>query len=274
MTMIPRFSRWFGASLALAAGSIAPRGTAAQVGARDPGPVMAIFAHPDDERVVAPLLHRLARSGREVRLVIATDGSRGVRPHSGFTAGKALADARTLEAGCAAKRIGARDVHMLGLEDGGLANFTALGKLRTAITALIAEARPEVLITFGREGGTGHPDHRLVGDVVTEIVQRDSLYRRVQLFYAQLPAERLKTAPKASPGVIGVAESLLTVRVPVEEQDVTAGREEFACHRTQYTAGEMEAINSYLAHAWNGVNWLRPWNDATVDRRAVFPEIP
>ena len=37
-------------------------------------PILAVFAHPDDERVIGPLLSRLAREGRETHLVIATDG--------------------------------------------------------------------------------------------------------------------------------------------------------------------------------------------------------
>ena len=57
-------------------------------------PVLAVFAHPDDERIVGPLIHRLTREGREVHLVIATDGSKGVREHAGIPAGTALADAR------------------------------------------------------------------------------------------------------------------------------------------------------------------------------------
>jgi hypothetical protein len=27
----------------------------------------------------------------------------------------------------------------------------------------------------------------------------------------------------------------------------------------------MDAINRYLAHAWNGTVWLRPWNGALRD---------
>ena len=224
-------------------------------------PVMAVFAHPDDERVVAPLLHRLTRQGREVHLVIATDGSKGVREHAGIAIGKPLADARKLEAECSAKRLGVR-LHMLGLEDGGLASFATLGNLRTGLTEIISRVRPAAIITFGPEGGTGHPDHRLVGNVTTEIVQRGELPAAVDLFYASLPIERLRTAPRASPSVNGVAEALLTVRVPVEAQDIAAERESFACHRTQYTQTEMDAINAYLAHAFNGVNYLRPWNGA------------
>jgi LmbE family N-acetylglucosaminyl deacetylase len=228
-------------------------------------PILAVFAHPDDERVIGPLLSRLAREGRETHLVIATDGSMGVRDFAKIPAGPELAAARTKEATCAANRLGVRQLHLLGLPDGGLASFDALGKLRSGLAAIIDSLKPAAIITFGPEGGTGHPDHRLVGDVATQIVQSDARYANVDLLYASLPTERLRTAPPASPTVNGMAEALLTVRVPFEERDLVAGREEFACHRTQYAPAEMDAVNKYLAHAWNGTVWLRPWNGTLRD---------
>jgi LmbE family N-acetylglucosaminyl deacetylase len=228
-------------------------------------PILAVFAHPDDERVIGPLLSRLAREGRETHLVIATDGSQGVRDFAHIPAGAELAAARTKEANCAATRLGVRQLHILGLPDGGLASFEVLGKLRSGIAAIIDSVKPAAIITFGPEGGTGHPDHRLVGDVTTQIVQSDARYANIDLLYASLPSERLRTAPPADPTVNGVAEALLTVRVPFEERDLTAGREEFACHRTQYAPAEMDAVNKYLAHAWNGTVWLRPWNGTLHD---------
>jgi len=230
-------------------------------------PVLAVFAHPDDERVIGPLLSRLAREGRETHLVIATDGSKGVRDFVHIPAGPELAAARTKEANCAASRLGVRQLHLLGLPDGGLASFEVLGKLRSGLAAIIDSLKPAVIITFGPEGGTGHPDHRLVGDVTTQIVQSDPRYSNIDLLYASLPTERLRTAPRASPTVNGVAEALLTVRVPFEQRDLVAGREEFACHRTQYAPAEMDSVNRYLAHAWNGMVWLRPWNGRLHDPR-------
>jgi LmbE family N-acetylglucosaminyl deacetylase len=228
--------------------------------AQDRQPIIAVFAHPDDERVIGPLLSRLARQGRETHLVIATDGSKGVRDFAGIPAGPELAAARVKEANCAASRLGVRRLHLIGLPDAGLGSFDALGKLRTALVSIIDSVRPAAIITFGPEGGTGHPDHRLVGDVVTQIVQGDAKYAKVDLLYASLPTERLRTAPRARPAVNGMAEALLTVRIPFEQQDLVAAREEFACHRTQYAPAEMDSVNAYLAHAWNGMVWLRPWN--------------
>jgi LmbE family N-acetylglucosaminyl deacetylase len=223
-------------------------------------PLLAVFAHPDDERVIGPLLSRFGREGRNVHLVIATDGSKGIREHAGIPAGPALAAARKLESECAVKRLGVSQLHLVGLEDGGLASFTTLGRLRTELRAIIARVQPAAIITFGPEGGTGHPDHRLVGNVTTELVQGEEHHDAIDLFYATLPAERLRTGPRSSPNVTGVAQDLLTVRVPFEAQDLAAAREAFGCHRTQYTQAEMDPINLTLAHAWNGTVWLRPWN--------------
>lgn len=253
--------------VAAALALVLPLSTEAQVSR----PIVAAFAHPDDERIIGPLLSRLAREGRETHLVIATDGSKGVRDFAKIPAGAELAVTRSKEAACAANRLGVRRLHLLGLPDGGLASFEVLSKLRSGLVAIIDSLRPAAIITFGPEGGTGHPDHRLVGNVVTQIVQSDARYAKVDLLYASLPTERLASAPPAQPTVNGMAQALLTVRVPFEERDLVAGREEFACHRSQYTPAEMDAINRYLAHAWNGTVWLRPWNgtmhDSSVFRR-------
>ncbi len=253
------------AAISVAIATVIPTPTQAQ----SRRPIVAVFAHPDDERVIGPLLSRLAREGHETHLVIATDGAKGVRDFAHIPAGSELAAARVKEANCAAKRLGVRQLHLLALPDGGLASFDVLGKLRTALVGIIDSLKPAAIITFGPEGGTGHPDHRLVGNVVTQIVQADARHAAIDLLYASLPTERLRTAPRANPTVNGMTEALLTVRVPFERQDLVAGREEFACHRTQYAPAEMDSVNAYLAHAWNGMVWMRPWN-GTLRNRGIF----
>src|SRR5258708_11554871 len=74
-------------------------------------PILAVFAHPDDERVIGPLLSKLAREGRETHLVIATDGSQGIRDFAKIPAGAALSASRVKEATCAANRLGVRKLH-------------------------------------------------------------------------------------------------------------------------------------------------------------------
>src|SRR5688500_13517433 len=44
-------------------------------------------------------------------------------------------------------------------------------RLTDRIAAEIQRLRPDALITWGPEGGTGHPDHRLVSELVTQLVR-------------------------------------------------------------------------------------------------------
>ena len=84
------------------------------------GTLVAVFAHPDDETIVAPALSHAARRGATVYVVIATDGRRGVSKHAGIPAGDSLATVRAAEARCSATALGARPPVMLGFEDAGL----------------------------------------------------------------------------------------------------------------------------------------------------------
>lgn len=221
--------------------------------------LVAVFAHPDDERIVGPLLARYAREGHDVYLVIATDGSKGVREHAGIPAGDSLAQARAEEARCAARALGIHPPILLGLEDAGLASFASLGRLRQEARRVLVDVKADLVISFGPEGGTGHPDHRLVGAVVTELVQGGGEGIPSALYYPSLPAERMKQAPPARPEVTAIPRKHLPVAVPFAPEDLEATDRAFACHYTQYTRAEMNAIMRYLEHGFDGAVHLRPW---------------
>jgi LmbE family N-acetylglucosaminyl deacetylase len=228
------------------------RDTAAQAGGHK---LVAVFAHPDDERIVGPLLARYAREGHDVYLVIATDGSKGVREHAGVPAGDSLARVRAEETRCAARQLGIHPPILLGFEDAGLASFASLE-----------------VISFGPEGGTGHPDHRLVGVVVTEVVQSGGAGIPEVLYYPSLPAERMKDAPPARPNVTSIPQRHLPIAVPFAPEDLEAAHQGFACHRTQYTPAEMNAIMRYLAHGFDGAVHLRLWYGEVESRTDLFDE--
>lgn len=252
--------------LLLIAGML-PGAAAGQANSRT---LLAVFAHPDDERIVAPILARYAREGHRVHLVVATDGSRGVTDHAGIPAGAALAQVRTKEARCAADRLGIQPPTVLGLPDGGMASFASLGRLREELTRLFGTLRPHAVLTIGPEGGTGHPDHRLVGNVVTEVVQSMGGADPPMLYYASLPAERMRTAPPARPSVSSIPERYLPVRVPFSPKDFEAARAAFACHASQYTPAQQEPINRMLEHGFDGYVHLRPWHGAVAPASEIL----
>jgi hypothetical protein len=74
-----------GCSLLLVLGGCRPRGLE-----RQPKTILAVFAHPDDEIFVGPLLSHYVRRGARVRLAIVTDGEKGASPRAGVPAGPEL----------------------------------------------------------------------------------------------------------------------------------------------------------------------------------------
>lgn len=205
-----------------------------------------------------------------MHLVVATDGRKGVTDHAGIPAGDSLAALRAAETRCATARLEIEAPILLGLEDAGLASFAALGELRRELRRVFARLEPDAVITFGPEGGTGHPDHRLVGDVATQIVQRGGEGVPHELYYPSLPSERMADAPPARPTIFTMPRRLLSVSVPFEAADLRAAHEAFDCHRTQYTGPQVDSVMGYLAHGWDGAVHLRPWLGPDGRRTELF----
>ena len=147
--------------------------------------LLAVTAHPDDEAFMGPILARYAREGVKVYLAIATKGEKGANEFAKIPAGDALADARRAEATCACKELGIESPIFFNLNDGELGALTEpLAKNIHAVAynveKLVDQLHPQVILTWGPEGGYGHPDHRLVSDAVTQVVQ--SLHSSIKLY--------------------------------------------------------------------------------------------
>jgi LmbE family N-acetylglucosaminyl deacetylase len=237
-------------------------------GTADRAPVLlAIFAHPDDEASVAPVLAKYASEGVKVYLAVATDGRLGVAPHAGFVAGDELAAARTKELQCAADKLGLHPPILFGLHDqlkmgeGLPAHGEQLHQLRERVQRLFAELRPDAVITWPASGWTGHPDHRLVNSMVTEVFQSRYRSQPAQLYYPGVPAGRL---PESHPTAgAGMDPRLLTVEIAVTPHDYAKAKEAWLCHRSQYTPEQIEQLYQSLVGAQQGVAHFMPLTAAT-----------
>lgn len=237
--------------------------------------ILAVFAHPDDEFTVAPVLARYAREGAVVYLAIATDGSRGVQPHAGIPPGAPLAKARADEARCAAEVLGIQPPILFGLEDGGLAEWDNLvghcetpecepGRLTGEILRLFHELRPDAVITWGPDGGYGHADHRLISAVTTEVFQEGGEGWPANLYYVGIPASRISDAPDwPGPPLLGVEQQLLTVQVPYADEHAEIAERALQCHGSQFTAEGMAATASIFRHVNQGRIYFRPFVHTT-----------
>jgi dephospho-CoA kinase len=124
------------------------------------GPLLAMFAHPDDESfATGGTLARYADAGAEVHVWCATAGEAGTLHDPPMSRGE-LGTMRTDELRRAAEVLGVRQVHRGEFADGTLDPDDPAGP--RAAAAVLRAVQPAVVVTFGPDGVTGHPDHRAV----------------------------------------------------------------------------------------------------------------
>jgi LmbE family N-acetylglucosaminyl deacetylase len=200
----------------------------------------AVWAHADDEAAAAPVLARYAREGVRVYMIIVTDGSQGGRSTS-ISRGPELARVRVEEARCAAAALGSQPPILLAFPDAQLGSYmedpARLFEVTARLQSELARLAPDALITWGPDGGTGHPDHRLVSSIVTQLVRAGAPGAPERLFYASLPEEGMRAvnpARGAAPFVIPLAKHFST-RVSYSPEDLDASLGAMTCHKSQYT---------------------------------------
>ncbi|AWW73462.1 hypothetical protein CD351_03350 [Erythrobacter sp. KY5] len=221
--------------------------------------ILVIVAHPDDELFFAPVLARAARSGGKVTLAFATSGDAGPGV-SELEPGPELAALREDEARCSAYTLGASQALFWQMGDGTLAldarkPDSPMRSLKLRIAELIEEIEPNVVISWGPDGGYGHSDHRAVNAAVTEVVQAMD-DGRPDLLYPALPAS--EDTPSELDGWAKTHPTLITDRLTYEREDLDAMRAAANCYESQFDASARAALPELLHGAvWRGNVFFR-----------------
>lgn len=125
------------------------------------GTIASIWAHPDDETYLAGgLMAAAAANGQRVVCVSATAGEHGSDDPVRWPPPR-LGRIRKWEAAAAMAVLGVTDHRWLDYPDGGLADMDEREPV-ARIAGLLAEVRPDTVLTFGPDGNTFHPDHRTI----------------------------------------------------------------------------------------------------------------
>jgi LmbE family N-acetylglucosaminyl deacetylase len=112
------------------------------------GSILGVWAHPDDETYLSGgLVATARRAGSRVVVATATRGEDGGEPAR-----------REAELGAALAALGVAEHRWLGFADGAC-DAVAPSAGAAALERLLAEVRPDTILTFGADGVTGHPDH-------------------------------------------------------------------------------------------------------------------
>ncbi len=124
--------------------------------------LLAVFAHPDDEAYgPGGTLAKYAILGADVHMITFTCGEAGSIGVSKTLPPDELCRRRREELHGAADALGLASCRIVGEPDGGLERIDEEKGARIVLGA-IREIRPHVVITFHREGVSGHADHKAV----------------------------------------------------------------------------------------------------------------
>ena len=148
-----------------------------------PRRLLGVWAHPDDEAYLsAAMMARVTDSGGSVTVVTATRGEQGTSDE-GRRGTAAFGALREAELRASLAELGVTDLRVLGLPDGALPEVDADEPV-AVIAATIAEVDPDVVVTFGPDGITWHPDHRTVSGWTTRACAESG--RTSALLYAAM----------------------------------------------------------------------------------------
>jgi LmbE family N-acetylglucosaminyl deacetylase len=126
--------------------------------------LLGVWAHSDDEAYMsAGLMAEYRRAGDRVAVISATLGERGTDDPAHWPPER-LAPLRHAELRNSLAALDVDELYLLGYEDGGCARHDGTA----AVARLISEIEPDLIVTFGPDGMTGHPDHRAVSRWATQ----------------------------------------------------------------------------------------------------------
>jgi LmbE family N-acetylglucosaminyl deacetylase len=214
-----------------------------------PPRVACVVAHPDDDTYGAGgslALH--AGAGLELVVAMTTSGEAGLIADATLATRETLGRVREEEDRAAWRALGLDPtIHFLRHPDGGVAAVPR-EQLVAEYLSILQEARPDVVITFGPDGVTGHADHVGVGAAATAAFHAaraagtEGFRRLLHIAVLRSSLDRLNEAlrgrgldpidPAQELGPRGVPDEEVGVLVDgssVYERKVEALR----CHRTQ-----------------------------------------
>jgi LmbE family N-acetylglucosaminyl deacetylase len=171
------------------------------------------YAHPDDESFgLGGLITRYVKEGVEVSLICATNGERGTVKEEFMKGYDSIGALRLAELDCASEKLGFKHVVKLGYKDSGMMGSETSNdadclwqakeeEVTRRVVEVIRDLRPQVVITFNRYGGYGHPDHISIQRATTTAVPlaNDAAYQTGQapyqvqkLYYSSISSRQIR----------------------------------------------------------------------------------
>jgi LmbE family N-acetylglucosaminyl deacetylase len=233
-------------------------------------PLLAVFAHPDDETFsAAGVMAAAGERGVPVTVISATRGEAGESSIAGLDDPERLGVVRERELREAMRQIGVSDVRLLGFRDSGMAGSPSAEDPQAFIRAPVETVahrlashirtlRPHAILTFGAEGLYGHPDHLHMHHVALRAIEiaadpshkgreASEPWQTPALYFAAFPREDmlavfdrpnspLRSLSAEDRANVGTPRSQITHKIDITPWSERK-RAAIAAHRTQTAEG-------------------------------------
>lgn len=172
------------------------------------------YAHPDDESFgLGAAIPKWIDDGVDVYLICATNGDVGHVPAALRGKFQTVAELRLSELDCARRFLKFKEVFLLGYRDSGMNGSETAehpdclayrwrhhpGGVTDDVIDVMRLVKPQVVITFNRYGGYGHPDHIAIQRATVCAFERlrdgaagSGAYSPQRLYYAAYPRFSLR----------------------------------------------------------------------------------
>ena len=219
------------------------------IGQLEKADILVVLAHPDDETFMAGTLARLKSRGYAIQLAYATSGDAGQDFTQRGLTGNTLARTREQELMSSLfyeLRLDRPPV-MLRYPDGQTGDH--LPAIAHDIEALVRQTQPELVLTFGPDGYTGHRDHINVGHMTDQVARRLSHGRIYHTAIPDSANDVFRRAFDNDPAsswrqVHSVPDSDIRVRVNVRDALPLKIAAQMR-HQTQFKLHEIENFRQY-----------------------------
>ena len=184
--------------------------------------VIFVFAHPDDEGFSSGgTIAKLKKTGATIKLITATKGEEGQTNE--ICKKEDLGIIREKELRLAAKVLGIDQIFFLGYIDGTLIKISK-NILKNKILTILKNENPDIVVTFDKNGGSNHPDHKTISDVCTKAFMEfsKSAKKRVCLYHTAIPQSYLAKYKKSGleykvfGEMIGTPDSEITTVIDIK----------------------------------------------------------
>ena len=214
--------------------------------------LLGVWAHPDDEAYLsAGLMAEYRRRGDRVVVITATLGEHGTNDPEAWPPEK-LAVLREHELRTSLAALDVDELHLLGFMDGECTWNDGTDQ----IADLIGEIAPDVIVTFGPDGMTNHPDHLAISAWTTDAWH--AARPQAELWYATLGTDFHAKWGALSDHVGLFAEQPtppctadrdLAARVTLDSETLDRKMAALQAHRSQ-TTGLIEAVGMGTYREW------------------------